>query len=83
MVTLCDAARRIDYSFKNSLTFILTIMTVPASLLQVLMCEYLANQPGEQITFVSCHPGWTDTPGVEFAYGSQKLVGKSCCHADK
>lgn len=57
-------------------------MTVPASLLQVLMCEYLANQPGEQITFVSCHPGWTDTPGVEFAYGSQKLVGKSWCHAD-
>jgi NAD(P)-dependent dehydrogenase (short-subunit alcohol dehydrogenase family) len=41
---------------------------------QVLLCEYLANQPGEQITFVSCHPGWTDTPGVEFAYGSMKLA---------
>lgn len=39
---------------------------------QVLLCEHLANQPGEQITFVSCHPGWTDTPGVEFAYGSMK-----------
>jgi len=21
---------------------------------------------------VSCHPGWTDTPGVESAYGGQK-----------
>eukprot|EP00041_Stephanoeca_diplocostata_P019414 m.418988 g.418988 ORF g.418988 m.418988 type:complete len:174 (+) comp21297_c0_seq5:1229-1750(+) len=24
------------------------------------------------VQFVSCHPGWTDTPGVDAAFGSQK-----------
>lgn len=39
---------------------------------QVLLCEHWAKQPGEQIVFASCHPGWTDTPGVDHAYGSMK-----------
>jgi hypothetical protein len=25
------------------------------------------------IKFVSCHPGWVDTPGVESAYGKELL----------
>jgi len=38
---------------------------------QVLLCERWAHEnPGVKI--VSCHPGWTATPGVEQAYGSQK-----------
>jgi len=39
---------------------------------QVLLCEHWGKQPGERIKFVSCHPGWTDTPGVDHAYGSTK-----------
>lgn len=39
---------------------------------QVLLCERWAKEIKGNTTFVSCHPGWTDTPGVEQAYGSQK-----------
>jgi dehydrogenase/reductase SDR family protein 12 len=38
---------------------------------QVLLCEqWTSMHPG--VKFVSCHPGWVDTPGVESAYGSNK-----------
>lgn len=38
---------------------------------QVLLCErWAAAHP--ELAVVSCHPGWTDTPGVDEAYGSQK-----------
>lgn len=40
---------------------------------QVLLAERLASQyPG--IKFVSCHPGWTKTEGVDAAYGSQASI---------
>jgi len=40
---------------------------------QVLLAERLANSTlGQSISFVSAHPGWCDTPGVDSAYGSQK-----------
>lgn len=39
---------------------------------QVLMCEHWSKDPGAPVTFVSCHPGWSDTPGVDHAYGSMK-----------
>eukprot|EP00933_Yihiella_yeosuensis_P044245 TRINITY_DN39356_c0_g1_i1.p1 TRINITY_DN39356_c0_g1~~TRINITY_DN39356_c0_g1_i1.p1 ORF type:complete len:325 (-),score=48.73 TRINITY_DN39356_c0_g1_i1:52-1026(-) len=39
---------------------------------QVLLCEHWAKHSNSKIPFVSCHPGWTDTPGVDFAYGSTK-----------
>eukprot|EP00927_Polykrikos_kofoidii_P056351 TRINITY_DN50492_c0_g1_i1.p1 TRINITY_DN50492_c0_g1~~TRINITY_DN50492_c0_g1_i1.p1 ORF type:complete len:330 (-),score=47.22 TRINITY_DN50492_c0_g1_i1:146-1135(-) len=40
---------------------------------QVILCEQLAlAETDGQIRFVSCHPGWTDTPGVESAYGARK-----------
>ena len=38
---------------------------------QVLLAEYLSKQYPE-VAFVSCHPGWTDTSGVEKAYGTSK-----------
>jgi len=38
---------------------------------QVLLCEYWAKKISN-VKYVSCHPGWTDTPGVDFAYGSTK-----------
>jgi lipocalin len=38
---------------------------------QVLLMERWASEH-PQVKFVSCHPGWTETPGVEAAYGSQK-----------
>eukprot|EP00931_Biecheleriopsis_adriatica_P106449 TRINITY_DN80909_c0_g1_i1.p1 TRINITY_DN80909_c0_g1~~TRINITY_DN80909_c0_g1_i1.p1 ORF type:complete len:509 (-),score=121.74 TRINITY_DN80909_c0_g1_i1:65-1591(-) len=38
---------------------------------QVLLCEqWAAAHP--KVPVVSCHPGWTITPGVEEAYGSSK-----------
>lgn len=39
---------------------------------QVLLAEQLAQQAGTRIKYVSCHPGWVDTPGVEAAYGKKK-----------
>jgi len=36
----------------------------------MLMERWAAEHP--QVKCVSCHPGWTDTPGVDEAYGSQK-----------
>jgi len=38
----------------------------------VLLCERWAEDQGEETAFVSCHPGWVDTPGVDAAYGSSK-----------
>jgi len=38
---------------------------------QVLLCEFWARQ-NKDVKFVSCHPGWTSTPGVTEAYGSQQ-----------
>lgn len=38
---------------------------------QVLLMERWAKEHPE-VTFVSCHPGWVDTPAVDDAYGSQK-----------
>eukprot|EP00298_Acanthocystis_sp_HF-20_P015588 c21186_g1_i4.p1 GENE.c21186_g1_i4~~c21186_g1_i4.p1 ORF type:complete len:331 (-),score=147.38 c21186_g1_i4:22-1014(-) len=38
---------------------------------QVLLCEKWTEEYPD-IKFVSCHPGWTDTPGVDSAYGSSK-----------
>lgn len=38
---------------------------------QVLLCERWALQH-PAVKIVSCHPGWTSTPGVEDAYGSRK-----------
>ena len=35
---------------------------------QVLLCEKWSKLY-PNITFVSCHPGWTDTPGIHAAYG--------------
>jgi len=38
---------------------------------QVLLMErWAAEHP--KVKCISCHPGWTDTPGVEAAYGGQK-----------
>eukprot|EP00602_Paraphysomonas_sp_CaronLab_P000012 CAMPEP_0185026718 /NCGR_PEP_ID=MMETSP1103-20130426/11025_1 /TAXON_ID=36769 /ORGANISM="Paraphysomonas bandaiensis, Strain Caron Lab Isolate" /LENGTH=531 /DNA_ID=CAMNT_0027560385 /DNA_START=149 /DNA_END=1744 /DNA_ORIENTATION=- len=38
---------------------------------QVLLCERWSRTiPG--VRFVSCHPGWVDTPGVTAAYGDKK-----------
>jgi dehydrogenase/reductase SDR family protein 12 len=42
---------------------------------QVVLVEEWAKQYQEdasKITFVAAHPGWTDTPAVEEAYGDQK-----------
>ena len=40
---------------------------------QVLLAEQFSSKvPG--IPFVSCHPGWTDTPAVEQAYGKSKKL---------
>lgn len=40
---------------------------------QVLLCErWAAALRGDNVTVVSCHPGWTSTPAVESAYGEQK-----------
>lgn len=42
---------------------------------QVLLAERLAVEAAQQDVLVtSCHPGWTNTPGVEKAYGSQKSM---------
>jgi dehydrogenase/reductase SDR family protein 12 len=38
---------------------------------QVLLMERWATEHPE-VKCVSCHPGWTDTPAVDEAYGSQK-----------
>lgn len=38
---------------------------------QVLVAERLSAQYAE-IKFATCHPGWTDTPGVEEAFGRSK-----------
>jgi dehydrogenase/reductase SDR family protein 12 len=38
---------------------------------QVLLMEKWASEH-PQVKCVSCHPGWTDTPGVEAAYGTKK-----------
>merc|ERR1719454_1783892 len=38
---------------------------------QVLLMERWAAEHPE-VKCVSCHPGWTDTPAVDEAYGSQK-----------
>jgi len=39
---------------------------------QVLLCEHFGRDPAEPVAFVSCHPGWVDTPAVQRAYGSSK-----------
>lgn len=39
---------------------------------QVLLCEHWGKDPKQPIAFLSCHPGWVDTPGVDHAYGSMK-----------
>eukprot|EP00300_Choanocystis_sp_HF-7_P016818 c19540_g1_i7.p1 GENE.c19540_g1_i7~~c19540_g1_i7.p1 ORF type:complete len:304 (+),score=66.60 c19540_g1_i7:49-912(+) len=40
---------------------------------QVLLCErWTEIFKNTHVKFVSCHPGWSDTPGVESAYGTQK-----------
>jgi len=44
---------------------------------QVLLAEKLSERhaaDGPAIPFVSCHPGWTDTPGVEGWLGSGKVA---------
>lgn len=38
---------------------------------KVLLAEHLARESPE-ITWMSCHPGWVDTPAVDLAYGSSK-----------
>lgn len=38
---------------------------------QVLLCEEWTKQFPE-LKFMSCHPGWVDTPGVDSAYGEKK-----------
>eukprot|EP00039_Didymoeca_costata_P023836 m.8492 g.8492 ORF g.8492 m.8492 type:complete len:324 (+) comp3908_c0_seq1:293-1264(+) len=41
---------------------------------QVMLAEEWARSPPDQskkIKFVSCHPGWAATPGVDAAYGSK------------
>lgn len=40
---------------------------------QVLLAEELSAKV-KDVTFVSCHPGWTDTPAVDAAYGKQKRL---------
>ena len=39
---------------------------------QVLLCERWTQQHPTGPKFVTCHPGWTDTPGVDAAYGGDK-----------
>mmetsp|Transcript_82032 Transcript_82032/g.230129 ORF Transcript_82032/g.230129 Transcript_82032/m.230129 type:complete len:344 (+) Transcript_82032:60-1091(+) len=40
---------------------------------QVLLCERWATTLASAgVTVASCHPGWTDTPAVESAYGDKK-----------
>eukprot|EP00929_Paragymnodinium_shiwhaense_P117808 TRINITY_DN8905_c0_g1_i1.p2 TRINITY_DN8905_c0_g1~~TRINITY_DN8905_c0_g1_i1.p2 ORF type:complete len:330 (-),score=56.23 TRINITY_DN8905_c0_g1_i1:361-1350(-) len=40
---------------------------------QVILCDRWAKAGvDDSIAYVSVHPGWTDTPGVDAAYGSQK-----------
>jgi len=40
---------------------------------QVLLAERF-TQTVPDVKFVSCHPGWTDTPAVDAAYGKQKKL---------
>lgn len=40
---------------------------------QVLLAERL-TEINPDIKFVTCHPGWTDTPGVEAAFGKSKRI---------
>ncbi len=40
---------------------------------QVLLAEQLSAKVSD-VTFVSCHPGWTDTPAVDAAYGKNKRL---------
>lgn len=40
---------------------------------QVLLAERMAELHPD-VKFVTCHPGWADTPGVESAYGSGKKL---------
>lgn len=44
---------------------------------QILLCERWGEQAeGTNLRVVSCHPGWTATPGVDKAYGdSKKYLG--------
>jgi lipocalin len=39
---------------------------------QVLLCERWAEAHPMGPTFVTCHPGWTNTPAVDAAYGEDK-----------
>ena len=45
----------------------------PPSCEQVLLAERLSKLL-PAVTFVSCHPGWADTPAVEAAYGAAKRL---------
>jgi len=40
---------------------------------QVLLAERLTEAVPD-VKFVTCHPGWTDTPGVEAAFGRSKKI---------
>lgn len=40
---------------------------------QVLLAERLDAEHAK-VRFVSCHPGWVDTPGVEHAYGAGRIA---------
>lgn len=40
---------------------------------QVLLCEKWAKSLSD-VKIVSCHPGWTSTPGVDAAYGSSQAL---------
>jgi len=35
---------------------------------------YVHKNKDNNVTIVSTHPGWSDTPGVEEAYGSQRVA---------
>lgn len=37
---------------------------------QVVLCEQWASMH-PSVTFISCHPGWVDTPGLRAAYGDK------------
>lgn len=39
---------------------------------QVLLAEKLSQDKDNKVVYVSSHPGWTATPGVDKAYGSDK-----------
>mmetsp|Transcript_43555 Transcript_43555/g.102651 ORF Transcript_43555/g.102651 Transcript_43555/m.102651 type:complete len:327 (-) Transcript_43555:36-1016(-) len=67
--TAYDQARAVDpeVSFDGQLAY------ANAKRGQVLLVErWAADAELAPVKFVSCHPGWTDTPGVDSAYGSSK-----------